>query len=202
MGTEMEWKLAVPGVSLLDEITEWDSVRLLIAENPRLYHMRSSYYDTTDQYFSKRRITIRRRMENDTSVICVKAPLPGAGTYNQHGEWELASDDVFSALKQLVRMGAPEEILERPDLVSLWGADFQRKAVLLRFPDGSACELALDHGVLFGPAASLPLCEMELEMKEGAPDSTLTLLKDLQVRFSLQIEEKSKLARARALDNP
>ena len=94
----------------------------------------------------------------------------------------------------------PEELLEPVPLVCMWEADFQRRAVLLRFDDGSAAELALDLGALYGPTHSLPLCELELELKEGEPAAALTLLAALRERFSLKPQEKSKFARARALD--
>ena len=75
-----------------------------------------------------------------------------------------------------------------------------RRAVLLGFADGSVSELALDLGTLSGPARSLPLCELELELKAGGPHATLALLADLRTRFGLEPETRSKLARARTLE--
>ena len=46
----------------------------------------------------------------------------------------------------------------------------------------------------------MPLCELELEQKEGEPAGTLALLTALRERFALEPQEKSKYARARALD--
>ena len=200
MGREMEWKLAVREPGLLEEILAWEGVRARMAEEPRLYHMQSAYYDAPDRRFSRRRITLRRRMENETSVICVKAPLPGADHRFLHGEWELEGTDLTAALPRLVELGAPEVLLEPVELECLWRADFERRAVLLRFDDGSVAELALDQGALYGPTRSMPLCELELELKEGEPAETLALLDTLRERFSLKPQEKSKYARARALD--
>lgn len=200
MGKEMEWKLAVPEAGLLDEILAWEGIRARMAEEPRFYHMRSAYYDAPDRRFSGRRITLRRRMENETSVICVKAPLPGADNRFLHGEWELEGTDLAAALPRLVELGAPEVLLEPVELDCLWRADFERRAVLLRFEDGSAAELALDRGALYGPTRSMPFCELELEQKEGGPAGTLALLTALRERFALEPQEKSKYARARALD--
>ena len=200
MGREMEWKLAVPEAGLLDEILAWEGVGSRMAEAPRCYHMRSSYYDTPDRRFSRRRITLRCRMENETPVICVKAPLPGADDCHLHGEWELEGADVAAALPKLVEMGAPEKLLEPVSLACMWKADFARRAVLLRFDDGSAAELALDQGALYGPTRSLPFCELELELKAGGPAETLALLAALRERYGLKPQEKSKFARARTLD--
>ena len=200
MGKELEWKLAVPEACLLDDILDSQLIRSRMAEEPRFYHMQTSYYDTPDRRFSRRRITIRHRLENETPVICVKAPLPGADDRYLHGEWELVGADVTAALPKLVEMGAPAELLEPVSLVCMWEADFERRAVLLRFDDGSAAELALDLGALYGPAHSLPLCELELELKAGEPAESLALLAALRERYALKPQEKSKFARARALD--
>ena len=200
MGKEQEWKLAVPEPSLLDDILAWEVVRGFMAETPRLYHMRSSYFDAADRRFSRRRITIRLRMENDTPVVCVKTPLPGPKDCFLRGEWEAEGSDVTAALPRLVALGAPAELLEPVPLTCLWGADFRRRAVLLRFADGSAAELALDLGTLSGPAGTLPLCELELERKAGSPAAALALLQALQARFGLHPESRSKLARAKALE--
>ena len=199
MGKEQEWKLAVPDPALLDEILTWEGIHSRMLEEPRHYHMQSAYYDTLDRRFSRRRITLRRRMENEISVVCVKAPLADAADPYTHGEWELEADDLAAALPRLVEMGAPAALLEPAELRCMWRADFQRRAVLLGFDDGSTSELALDAGTLSGPNRSLPLCELELEMKSGAPTRTLLLLSTLRGRFGLQPQEKSKFARAREL---
>ena len=202
MGKELEWKLAVPEACLLDDILAWTEIRRRMAEEPRFYHMRTSYYDTPDRRFSRRQITVRCRLENETPVICVKAPLPGAEADARffRGEWELEGTDIPAALPRLVEMGAPAVLLEPVTLTCMWEADFERRAVLLVFEDGSAAELALDLGALYGPTHSLPLCELELEQKRGEPAATLALLAALRERFALKPQEKSKFARARALD--
>ncbi len=199
MGTELEWKLTVPNRKLLDEILACPEIQSRRAEEPRHYHMQSSYFDSPDRFLSRRRITLRRRMENETPVICVKAPLPGQADAFLRGEWELEGRDVRAALPRLVELGAPQALLEPQELVCLWKADFQRRAVLLRFEDGSACELALDFGTLSGPGGSIPLCELELERKAGAPEALLSLHRFLRERFGLEPQTKSKFARAREL---
>ena len=199
MGTELEWKYAVPAPAPLDEILAWEEVQSRMAEEPRRYHMQSEYYDTPDRRLSHRRITLRRRLENERSVICVKAPLPGAADRHLHGEWELEGESPAEALPRLIALGAPPELGELKQLVPVCGADFQRRAALLRFPDGSACELALDRGRLFSRSGELPLCELELEQKEGSPHASQALYRALRARFGLAPQERSKYARAREL---
>ena len=200
MGTELEWKYAVSDPALLDKILHWKEIQRRMAEEPRRYHMQSEYFDTPDRRFSRERITIRRRLENETAVVCVKAPLPDAADPHLRGEWELETDDLAAALPRLAVQGAPQAILEAACLQSLWRADFTRRAALLCFDDGSAAELALDQGSLFGPAGSVPFCELELECKAGKPDAARAFVEDIAAHFSLEVQPLSKLTRAKALE--
>ncbi len=199
MGTELEWKLSVPEPRLLDAVLAWEGVQSLLAETPRLYRMQTTYYDTPERSLAPRRITLRRRLENERSVICVKAPLAGAEDRHLHGEWELEGESPAESLPRLIAMGAPPELGELRELIPVCGAEFRRRAALLRFPDGSACELALDCGRLFGRNGERPLCELELEQKAGSPQAALALCRTLRERFGLVPQELSKYARARTL---
>ena len=199
MGTELEWKLAVPEIALLDQIAAWEPLQPLLAEPFREYEMRTTYYDTPDRKFADRHMTVRCRRENGEAVVCVKAPLPEAGDPSLHGEWETAGEDPLQALPELVAAGAPRMLLEAEVLRPVCRAAFHRRAVLLRFPDASVCELALDCGALFGAAEEEPLCELELEMKAGDPAAARALYAGLSARFGLEPQPLSKYARAKAL---
>ena len=198
MGKELEWKLAVADAATLDAVLAWEGLRALLTEPFRQYHMQTTYYDDARRSLFSRRITLRRRLENETVVYCVKAPLPDPTEAAVRGEWEVCCASLDEALPLLAAQGAPT-LPDCAELHPICGADFQRRAALLRFADGSACELALDCGTLSGPTETAPLCELELEMKTGSPESTLALLQTLAVRFSLSPELRGKSVRARAL---
>ena len=199
MGKELEWKLAVPETATLDRIAAWEALKPLLAEGFRHYEMRTAYYDTPDRRFAEKRMTVRCRRENETSVVCVKAPLPEAEDPHEHGEWELVGEDPAEAIPALIAAGAPKALLESGPLQVVCRAAFHRRAALLRFPDGSACELALDEGALFGPTESIPLRELELEMKAGDPAAAKALYARLMEAFGLAPQPLSKYARAKAL---
>ena len=200
MGQELEFKMAAADAAELDRLLADEAISALRTEEVRVYEMRTTYYDTPSRRFSALRYTVRRRRENDRSILCVKAPVPGEDPLLR-GEWELEGEDMAAALPALVDMGAPADLLEaaREGLVPVCGAAFRRRAVNLRLPDGSLCELACDLGELFGQTESLPLCEAELELKEGAPDETRALADELCARFRLRPEPRSKVSRARGL---
>ncbi|MBR6376845.1 MAG: CYTH domain-containing protein [Oscillospiraceae bacterium] len=232
MGTELEWKYALPDPALLDEIAACETVRGRTVESPRRCHMQSEYYDTPDHRFFRERTTLRHRLEDESSVFCMKAPLRGeqsvgtalcrpspeadphlrgeqsvgtalcrpspAADPHLRSEWETEAADLASALPRLAALGAPVPPADTP-LQVLCRADFIRRAVLLRLDDGSTAELALDLGTLSGATRSLPLCELELELKSGEPAAARAFAEALAARFSLRPEPLSKFARASAL---
>ena len=233
MGTELEWKYALPDPALLDEIAACETVRGRTVESPRRCHMQSEYYDTPDHRFFRERTTLRHRLEDESSVFCMKAPLRGeqsvgtalcrpspeadphlrgeqsvgtalcrpspAADPHLRSEWETEAADLASALPRLAALGAPVPPADTP-LQVLCRADFIRRAVLLRLDDGSTAELALDLGTLSGATRSLPLCELELELKSGEPAAARAFAEALAARFSLRPEPLSKFARASALE--
>ena len=232
MGTELEWKYALPDPALLDEIAACETVRGRTVESPRRCHMQSEYYDTPDHRFFRERTTLRHRLEDESSVFCMKAPLRGeqsvgtalcrpspeadphlrgeqsvgtalcrpspAADPHLRSEWETEAADLASALPRLAALGAPVPPADTP-LQVLCRADFIRRAVLLRLDDGSTAELALDLGTLSGATRSLPLCELELELKSGEPAAVRAFAEALAARFALRPEPLSKFARASAL---
>lgn len=201
MGQELEYKLAAANPGELDLVLADEKLRGMMTEELRVYEMRSTYYDTPSRRFADLRCTVRRRMENDRSVLCVKAPVPGAAEGKLRGEWELEGEDMTAALPRLVAMGAPAVLLKaaQEGLISVCGAAFRRRAVTLRLPDGSTCELACDLGELFGQEQRLPLCEVELELKQGGSELTSRLAEELCMRFRLRPEPRSKFSRAKEL---
>lgn len=160
------------------------------------FTMETTYYDTPTGALSQRRYTLRRRMENDLSVCTLKAPISGPG----RGEWELPCDRIESALSELCKLGAPEDLLALTagGIIPVCGARFHRITKVLVLPDATL-ELALDQGILHGGGKTLPLCEVEVELKSGTPEACITFARQLAAAFHLTPEHQSKFRRALAL---
>lgn len=158
--------------------------------------METVYYDTADHALSRRRWTLRRRLENGTAVCTLKTPSPDGS----RGEWEVTCGDIREALSELCKLGAPEELgfLAAEPLCVTSGARFTRQAKTLCF-DGATLELALDQGVLLGGGKEAPFCEVEAELKDGSEDAVRAFAEDLAARFGLTEETRSKHARAMLL---
>ena len=158
--------------------------------------METTYYDTQEGSFSALHYTLRRRLENGVSVCTVKTPLSGAG----RGEWEVNCDSIETAIEKLCKLGAPENLmtLTQKGVEPVCGARFTRQALAVELPEG-AVELALDKGILFAGDRELPICEVEVELKDGDPAAAVQFAKELAEKYALQPETRSKFKRAKAL---
>ena len=154
--------------------------------------METAYYDTPTGAMSGRRYTLRRRLENGVSVCTLKTPAGDA-----RGEWETECEDIEAAIAKLVAMGAPADLedMVKEGLIHICGAKFTRLAKTVSLPECTV-EIALDKGILLGGNKVEPLCEAEVELKEGAKAACDAFAAELAERFGLVSEEKSKFARA------
>ena len=162
----------------------------------RTVRMETTYYDTLDGRLSQRHVTLRRRMENGRSVCTVKTPVSGYG----RGEWECDCGDIEAAIVKLCELGAPRELLllTAEGVAPVCGARFTRQCGQVTV-DGTVMEIALDRGVLLGGGREVELCEVEVELKDGQPDTAVAFAGELAEKFGLQPEQKSKFRRALAL---
>lgn len=160
------------------------------------FQMETTYYDTPSGALSARHYTLRRRMENEESVCTLKTPAAGKGRQ----ELELNCADIQQALPEFCKMGAPEDFAQviTEGILPVCGAKFHRTAITLESPD-CCLELALDEGSLFGGGKSLPLCEVEVELKSGSRTHAAAYGSHIAKTYDLQPESRSKFRRALAL---
>lgn len=169
-----------------------DSIAAAFAEAPVLYQMETTYYDTADRSLSARHITLRRRQENEISVCALKAPA-ALGRL----EFELRRDTIEDAIPELCKLSGLSElpVLLSNGVAPVCGARFTRRAYQISYMD-SLLELALDQGVLLGGGKELPLCEVEVELKEGDPRHAALYAANLSLAYGLTEETESKFKRA------
>ena len=161
----------------------------------RCFAMATTYYDTPDRALSRRHCTLRRRMENETSVCTLKMPAGALG----RAEFELECDSIESAIPGLCKLSNFGELASMAtELTEVCGARFDRVAIAV---DAGDCviELALDTGVLTGGGKELPLCELEVELKAGSRQGAEAYARALALRYGLQPETQSKFRRASLL---
>lgn len=189
MGVEYELKFAAT-------MQQQQAIREVFPGPVQEFSMETTYYDTSDGALAKGRITLRRRMENGISVCTLKMPGVGAA----RGEWDCLKDTIEEAIPELCKLSGYHQLglLAIHGVLPLCGARFTRQALLIAQPDFTA-ELALDSGVLLGGGKEIPLCEVELELKEGSEAALNDFAAAFAQRFGLRIEAQSKFSRAKAL---
>lgn len=185
MGREFELKFKATAKTL-NEIRalwqDWEEIS-----------METTYFDTADGKLSAKNCTLRRRMENGISVCTIKTPTVGFG----RGEWDAQVPWCEETAAKLFA-AAGQEAVPFDKLTAVCGARFTRLAKTVQLP-GCVVEIALDTGVLLGGGREIPLCELEVECKDGSETAVIAWAKHLAERFSLQEESKSKFRRASLL---
>ena len=173
-----------------------DQVRQAYPDGHREFQMETIYYDTPDNRLSARYYTLRRRMENGVSVCTLKTPAEGIGRQ----ELETECDSIETAIPILCAIGAPADFfnLTAEGVVPICGAKFTRTAISVVQEDCTV-ELALDTGILTGGNKSVPMCELEVELKDGDPAAAEQFALALAAIYGLKPESKSKFRRALGL---
>lgn len=186
MGVELELKYHAEEATL-------QAMEEAFPEPGTVLQMETVYYDTQDGALSKLRYTLRKRLENGTSVCTLKTPAAGHG----RNEWEVNCPSIEEAIPALCKLGAPSTLLSiiAQGIAPICGARFTRVAKVISLPD-AAIELALDRGVLTGGGKELPFREAEAELKSGSPEALIAFGQALAQRFDLHPEPKSKFRRA------
>ena len=164
-----------------------------IAGEERHFQMETTYYDTPDGALSARFYTLRCRRENDVRICSLKYPAGNDG----RGEIEVECDNIIAALPKLCKLSGLQDLddLTKGGLIPVCGAKFHRITKTFCH-NGTTMELALDRGVLTGGGKEIPLCEIELELKDGEADTVRTYAAGLAAAFYLEPEKRSKFRRA------
>ena len=186
MGYEFEMKYA-------STREQQERIAAALGDGFVFFEMETTYYDTPAKELSARRWTLRRRYENGEAVCTLKTPAGKLG----RGEWDCAAETIEDAIPELVlRSGNPELAeLASHGLVPICGARFRRKAYGVSYGE-TLVEVAVDSGILFGDGQEAPICEVEIELKQGSREDAARYATDLAEKFGLIPEPKSKFRRA------
>ena len=189
MGLEYEKKFRADE-NVLKEMDE------ALKEPPYILQMETTYYDTPKGDLGRRKITLRRRLENGVSVCTLKTPTGTAA----RGEFQVECDSITDAIPILCKLSNLEALLflTAEGVMPVCGAKFTRTARKISFGD-SLLEVALDSGILIGGGKAQPLFEVEVELLSGEMRDADLYASLLARKFSLQEEYKSKFRRALSL---
>lgn len=201
MATETELKLSLPA----SETERFIQHPLLADSEAHHQHLLGTYYDTPDLELLKAKFGLRIRREGERWIQTLKTAGDGLGGLHQRHEWEaeVANNQLeFASLPKVVREGvlADKSLCER--IVAVFTSDFQRTTWLFHTPKNSLIEICLDQGEVRQGDKTAPLCEVELELKQGEAADLFALALQLQADFPLVLENASKAQRGYELAHP
>jgi triphosphatase len=190
---EIELKLLVD----FDRLADFNDAAV-IAANARSKgarkHLVSVYYDTPKRALWRNGLTLRVRKSGTRFVQTVKAesvddPL-------RRGEWEAsvrsAAPDVALAMPFI-----PEQLradLDAQELEPVFTSDIHRHLRIIDLPSGIV-EVAFDQGLLKAGDRSMPVSEIELELKAGSRLAIYELALQLAEHGPVSVSIRSKSAR-------
>ncbi|WP_284272397.1 CYTH and CHAD domain-containing protein [Bradyrhizobium iriomotense] len=191
--TELELKLLVDA----DRLATFGDAPI-IAANARnkgtRKHLKAVYYDTPKRALRRNGLSFRVRQSGARFTQTVKAEFGNDPL--RRGEWEAsvpsAAPDVALALPFI-----PDQLrtdLERRPLEAVFTTDIHRHQRIVDLPSGTV-EIAFDHGVLKSGDRSMPVSEIELELKSGNPSAIYELALRLTEHGPIKPSIHSKAAR-------
>jgi triphosphatase len=190
--TEFEVKLEVEPATL----RRLNKLRLIKTLNkpPKQASQTTVYFDTAKHRLRKKGLTLRVRRTGGRHVQTIKAS--GNSASIERNEWESeisgpAPD--FAAIK-----GTPvEELLTKKVRRELKPA-FETRIRRTTYPlvnQEAAIELTIDRGKIDNGHNSIPVCELELELKRGEKSRLFEIARTIERALAAQVSLKSKAER-------
>jgi triphosphatase len=174
---EIELKLAVP-----EAAREALRQRLSAYGTQPPVKLASVYFDTADRRLASQGAALRiRRVVDGASTQWIQTlktdEQPGALTCR--GEWEAVVPGPRPRLSGLDQWPVQRLLGQAPArLVAVFRTQFDRTVRTVQF-QGARIEIALDEGRISAGRRSEPICEVELELREGSPSAVFALALDL-----------------------
>ena len=164
--------------------------------------IKDTYYDTPAGALRRAGVTLRIRQCGNRFVQTVKAAPAETGMLLRRDQWEfpvagMAPD--FQAVVPLMEMGL-QDALTRDPLRPAFSAELRRRLRALALPTGTV-DVAFDIGVVKSGERTLPICEIKIALKRGAPaavyDLALLLSEHAAVRPATRSEASVRYLTAR-----
>lgn len=189
-----------PEIELKLELAPRDLARLrgspvVKGSNRKVDRLVSHYFDTADHVLRRAGYTLRVREKRGGRVQTIKQEAANAAGLFVRPEWERP---VKGAKPVVERDGPITDLVKARDLRVAFVTDVERDARNVA-ASGARIEVALDDGHIRAGRRRRSLCEIELELKGGAPEPLFALARELNAIVPLRIGVRSKAERGYAL---
>ena len=160
----------------------------------------NQYYDTADRALARARVALRLRRDGEQYIQTLKSRGQSVAGLSERNEWDWYLDKPKLDLKKLGDDCWPASLagLDKKRLKPIFSTDFVREKAEIAWGRGKArvvIEAALDLGQVKAGKQSEPLCELELELRQGEPEALLELAAELAADLPLMPCDISKAER-------
>jgi triphosphatase len=167
----------------------------------------NQYYDTADRQLSGARVALRIRRDGEAFIQTLKSRGESVAGLSERNEWDWYLPEPRLQLDLLDDQCWPAALadLDKTSLQPVFTTDFERTKVLLRWQREDQTievEAALDRGEVVAGDAREPICELELEIRQGPAVALLELAHDLSTELALMPCDISKAERGYRLFEP
>ena len=196
MATEIELKLDIDPAL----IPLLHNHPLLAGLKPTVNQLANTYYDTPDQQLNTQKMGLRTRFNGENWLQTLKTAGQSIDGLHVRDEWETPISDDQLDLNQLASVGANNRVLQwltQLTVKPVFTTKFVRHCWLLSGGNlgSDLIELVLDQGEVIAGNQTSPICEIELELKQGDVESIQKVLRQLQAAIKLTPSDISKAAR-------
>src|SRR5271166_1134207 len=196
---EIELKLEVPEPDL-PRLTASSLLRKASKSAAKPVNLVSVYFDTSKLQLHQKGLSLRVRRIGRHHVQTIKQENSGNAALFARGEWEHnvpAKQPDLDAARDTALAPLLNKKLRRA-LKPVFETHVRRKILQIRCGQ-SEIELSVDKGKVEADRKSSPLCEVELELKQGHASDLFKLAKMLAHEVPVQLAVKSKADRGYAL---
>jgi triphosphatase len=196
MANEVELKLSI-AKSDIPRLKRHPEIQAAQTSKPITRKLLSIYYDTPQLKLLDDNISLRLRCISGRWIQTIKGKGSVQSGLHQRMEIEtnVASNqfDFSNIANTALSSTFNDELLNV--LEPIFTTEVQRTEWLLNFDNGDQIELALDVGELIVGEEQEPICEIELELKQGHAGRLFEFALTLQQNIPLSIENVSKAQR-------
>ena len=161
--------------------------------------LKNIYYDTPHLSLHERGLVLRVREAKRRFVQTLKSGGNGSGLMRRT-EWEQPVPGPKPDIEKIEDAGLREQIGDDAGrLAPVFTSEVRRITRTVQRGNTATVEVAIDRGHLLTPRGSAPICEIELELKDGNTDALYDLALALNKVTPLRLETASKSDRGYAL---
>lgn len=184
MGIEREIKLTLPGAQV-GTATEWFVARTGTAGQPVV--LANIYFDTPGLTLASAKSALRLRHTKDGWLQTFKTAGDAQNGLHSRHEWEMPVAGEALEIDALLRVCEVPDVAAAlrgaaPNLIELFRTNFTRTLWAVQM-NGAEIEAAIDLGEVIaevdGQTRRTPICEIELELKQGDEAALHTLASEL-----------------------